>query len=179
MRADARLLLKKPESEVSAKTALVNEFHAREKKIHRREKCPGGAIGKYEARSVKYRRASGRAIARNGDQAAKARRSEIDRSGGLGKPRECHAIMETTSTTFAATPARADTLPTFVERRTRPGGGLTLPSSGRDVAPAPCDLRRRNRGAVPCDRHPPVEAFPCFHAIWRLVCPCRRHGAAI
>ena len=137
-----------------------------------------GAIWKHLRYAVKHRRASGRTIARNGDQAAMPRRSEIDRPGGLGKPRECHAMMETTSTTFAATPARADTLPTFVERRARPGGGRTLPSSGRDVAPAPCDLRRHDRGAVPCNRHSPVDAVPCFHAKGRPVCPCQSTAAA-
>lgn len=51
-----------------------------------------------------------REIARNGDRQAVERRSEIDRSGGLGKPRGVPCDQGDHVATFAATPATIDTL---------------------------------------------------------------------
>ncbi|HEX3148473.1 MAG TPA: hypothetical protein VHR66_10340 [Gemmataceae bacterium] len=71
-----------------------------------------------------------RSLASTGDSEAIHRRSEIDRSGGFRKPRECHAMMETASTPSGATPAQDDTL-TLVPRDRR--------GASAGVAP---DLRR-------------------------------------
>jgi hypothetical protein len=44
----------------------------------------------------------------------------------------------------------------------RPAGGRPRPAAGRDAAPAPCGLRRHDRGAVRCDRQ--EAGHPCVHA---------------
>lgn len=94
-----------------------------------------------------------REVAGSGGREAKERRSEIDRSGGLGKPRECHAMMETASTPYGATPAQDDTL-TLVPRDRRGARTGVAPDLRRVAtqAPARCARRRHDRGAVRCSR---------------------------
>ena len=86
-------------------------------------------------------------IARDGDREAVGRRSEIDRSGGLGKPRGEPCGDGDHVATFAATPhhrtTRWHSLPR--DRRGAWVGGRTRPASGRDVAPAPCAAASRPR----------------------------------
>ena len=113
-----------------------------------------------------------RGIARNGDRAAMHRRSEIDRSGGLGKPQECHAMRETTSPPSPRPPPQDDTL----ALRDRRGAWAGVAPDLRRVAtrlPHHARVRVTTAGAVPCDRPAAGRACPpCFHARRRPVCPC-------
>ena len=119
-----------------------------------------------------------REIARNGDREAIQRRSEIDRSSGLGKPRGGPCDEGDHVATFVTTPhhrtTRWHSLPR--DRRGAWAGGRNRPASGRDMAPAPCAHRRHDRGAAPCDRRAAGRPrMPCFHAR-RVQCvrACRR-----
>jgi hypothetical protein len=101
----------------------------------------------------------------SGERAAIPRRSEIDHSCGLGKPRECHAMMETASTAYAATPTRDDTLALVPrDRRGRPGGGrgrLRGPRRGsRTLRPPPS---RPRSGSIRPARCRPKD-LPCLPA---------------
>lgn len=80
-------------------------------------------------------------------------------------------MMETASTPSGATPARFDTL-TLVPRDRRGVRAGVAPdhSAGRDAAPAPCGLRRHDRGAVHAAGEEPAATASMPES--RPACPC-------